>query len=183
MHGLGNNYAALVFSEYCAGITGHVEMFLLAPTALRVFVFHWMNWSQIIFYWSQIFFIEDKYFALKPNIWYKSQTSKNQSIESITWLNLSTRIVWNWFQWYNLNWLQIWPPDGAIFIYYKFVDPMAPLALVPNLTTRCHHLHWLPIWPPDGTTCISCIFDHQVAPIALNANLPTRCSHLHLTNS
>ena len=72
MHRLGNNYAALVFRGYCAGITGQVEM-LLAPTAVRAFVFHWMNWSQIIFYWSQIFFIEAKYFLLKPNILHWSQ--------------------------------------------------------------------------------------------------------------
>ena len=38
-----------------------------------------------------------------------------------------------------------WTPDGATSIDYKFGHPMAPIALVPNLTTRCHHLHWLPI--------------------------------------
>ena len=47
---------------------------------------------------------------------------------------------------------------------------MAPLELVTNLATRCHHLYWfqiwplddyLQIWPPDGTTCITNKFAHQ----------------------
>ena len=85
---------------------------------------------------------------------------RTQGIESITWVNLSTRIVWNWFQWNFLNWLQIWPPDGANCISCKFTHQMAPLALVPYLTTRWHHLHWLQTWPPDVTTCIGSKFDH-----------------------
>ena len=56
---------------------------------------------------------------------------------------------------------------------------MAPLALVPNLTTRWHHLHYLQIWPPDGATCISSKFGHQMAPPALVTNLLTSFSHLH----
>ena len=34
---------------------------------------------------------------------------------------------------------------------------VAPLALVPNLTTRWRHLHELKNWPQDGATCISCM--------------------------
>ena len=60
---------------------------------------------------------------------------------------------------------------------------MAPIALVPYLTTRWHHLHWLQTWPPDSTTWISSKFDHQMAgykfdhqmaPLALLTNLHTR---------
>ena len=94
------------------------------------------------------------------------EAQRTQGIESITWVNISTRIVWNWFQWNYLNWLQIWTPDGATSIDYKFGHPMAPIALVPNLTTRCHHLHWLPIWPLDGATRISYKVGHQMAPLA-----------------
>ena len=73
------------------------------------------------------------------------EAQRTQGIESITWVNLSTRIVSNWFQWNFLNWLQI------------------------CLATRWHHLHWLPIlppdaplaywfqiWPPNGANLISC---------------------------
>ena len=129
------------------------------------------------------------------------EAQRTQGIESITWVNLSTRIVWNWFQWNFLNWLQIWPPDGAtcigcqfchrmhhLHIDSKFDHQMAPLAfflcaLVPYLTTRWHHLHWLQTWPPDGTTWIGSKFDHkmtiykfdhQMAPLALLTNLHTR---------
>ena len=82
------------------------------------------------------------------------EAQRTQGIESITWVNLSTRIVWNWFQWNFLNWLQIWPPDGATCIGCQFCH-------------RMHHLH------------IDSKFDHQMAPIALVANLPTRWRHLH----
>jgi len=118
------------------------------------------------------------------------EAQRTQGIESITWVNLSTRIVWNLFQWNFLNWLQIWPPDCATCIgcqfchrmqpleYWfqiwppdaanciscKFAHQMAPLALVPYLTTRWHHLHWLQTWPPDGTTWISYKFVHQMSP-------------------
>ena len=53
---------------------------------------------------------------------------------------------------------------------------MAPLELVTNLATRCHHLYWfqiwplddyLQIWPPDGTTCITNKFAHQTKSHAL----------------
>ena len=80
------------------------------------------------------------------------EAQRTQGIESITWVNLSTRIVWNWFQSNFLNWLQIWPPDGATCICCQFCH-------------RMHHLH------------IDSKFDHQMAPIALLANLPTRWHH------
>ena len=107
------------------------------------------------------------------------EAQRTQSIQSITWVNLSTRIVWNWFQWNFLNWLQIWTPDGATSIDYKFGHPLAPIALVPNLTTRCNHLHWLLIWPLDGATRISYKVGHQMAPLALVPNLTTRWRRLH----
>ena len=118
------------------------------------------------------------------------EAQRTQNIDSITWVNLSTIIVWNWFQW---NFLQIWPPDGATcngcqFCHWwttctlipiwppdganciscKFAHQMALLSLVPYLTTRWHHLHWLQTWPPDVTTCIgSKFYHHQILPIAL----------------
>ena len=51
---------------------------------------------------------------------------------------------------------------------------MAPLALVPNWTTRLSHLHQLQNYPPDGATCLSCKFGHQLVLLALVANLATR---------
>ena len=60
------------------------------------------------------------------------EAQRTQSVESITWVNLSTRIVWNWFQWNFLKWLQIWPPDGATCISSKFSHQRGPLALVPS---------------------------------------------------
>ena len=123
-----------------------------------------------------------------------SEAQRTQGIESITWVNLSTRIVWNWFQWNFLNWLQIWPPDGAtcigcqfchrmhhLHIDSKFDHQMAPIALVPYLTTRWHHLHWLQTWPPDGTTWISYKFGHQMSPLVLVPNLTTRWLFTNLT--
>ena len=137
------------------------------------------------------------------------EAQRTQGIDFTTWVNLSTRIVWNWFQWNFLNWLQIWPPDGATCIGHwlpilpldaplaywfqiwppdganciscKFAHQMAPLALVPYLTTRWHHLHWLQTWPPDGTTWISCKFGHQMSPLVLDTNLTTRWLFTNLT--
>ena len=80
------------------------------------------------------------------------EAQRTQGIESITWVNLSTRIVWNWFQWNFLNWLQIWPPDGATCIGCQFCH-------------RMHHLH------------IDSKFDHQMAPIALVPYLTTKVVH------
>ena len=129
------------------------------------------------------------------------EAQRTQRIESITWVNLSTIIVWNWFQW---NFLQIWPPDGATcngcqFCHWwttctlipiwppdganciscKFAHQMALLSLVPYLTTRWHHLHWLQTCPPDSTTWISYKFGHQMSPLVLVPNLTTRWRQLH----
>ena len=72
--------------------------------------------------------------------------------------NLATR--WRHLHWLPIlppdaplaYWFQIWPPDGANCISCKFAHQMAPLSLVPYLTTRWHHFHWLQTWPPDGTS-------------------------------
>ena len=77
------------------------------------------------------------------------EAQRTQGIVSITWGNLSTRIVWNWFQWNFMNWLQTWPPDGATCIDYQF----------------CHRMHQL---------YIDSKFDHQMASLALLTNLQTR---------
>ena len=65
-------------------------------------------------------------------------------------------------------------PHGSISS--KFGHHMAPLSLVPNLSTKWGHFQ---IWPPDGATCISSKFCHQMAPHALVPNLATRWHHLH----
>ena len=44
-------------------------------------------------------------------------------------------------RWHHLRELQSWPPDGTTRISHKVVHQMAPLALVPNLTTRWRQLH------------------------------------------
>ena len=44
-------------------------------------------------------------------------------------------------RWHHLRELQSWPPDGTTRNSHKVVHQMAPLALVPNLTTRWCQLH------------------------------------------
>ena len=107
------------------------------------------------------------------------EAQRTQGIDSISWVNLSARIVQDWFQWHYLNWLQIWSPDGATWISSKFGHQMAPLALVQNLVTRSRHLHSFPIWSSDGATCINSKFGHQMAPLELVPNSVTRWHHLH----
>ena len=63
-------------------------------------------------------------------------------------------------------------PHGSISS--KFGHHMAPLSLVPNLSTKWGHFQ---IWPPDGATCISSKFCHKMAPRALVPNLATRWGH------
>ena len=70
-------------------------------------------------------------------------------------------------------------PEIDSVTWIKFINNMAPLALVAYLATRWRHSHWLQIWPPDGATCIGSKFGHQMAPLALVANLDTRWNHLH----
>ena len=69
------------------------------------------------------------------------EAQRTQGIDSISWINLSARIVQDWFQWHCLNWLQIWSPYGATWISSKFGHQIAPVALVQNLVTRWCHLH------------------------------------------
>ena len=78
------------------------------------------------------------------------EAQRTQGIDSITWVNLSARILQNWFRQYYLNCLQVWPPDGA-----------------PNIL--------LQIWPLGRGTCISHKLGHDVTP---NTSL-TKRHHLH----
>ena len=57
------------------------------------------------------------------------EAQRTQGIDSISWVNHSARIVQDWFQWHFLNWLQIWSPDGAIWITSKFGHQIAPHCL------------------------------------------------------
>ena len=59
-----------------------------------------------------------------------------------------------------VGWLQIWPPDGATCIDYKF-----------------HHQ--LQLWPLGGATCIGWKLGHQVVPLAFVQHLVIRWRHLH----
>ena len=96
-----------------------------------------------------------------------SEAQRTQGIEFINWVNFSARRVQNWFQWYYMDWSQVWPPDDATCIYYKFDLPVAvlasvyklghqgaPLALIENWVTKWPHLHSFKIWPSGGATCI-----------------------------
>ena len=69
------------------------------------------------------------------------EAQRTQGIDSISWVNLSARIVQDWFQLHYLNWLQIWWPDGTTLISSKFGHQIAPLALVQNLVIRWSHLN------------------------------------------
>ena len=44
-------------------------------------------------------------------------------------------------KWHHLHQLQIWPPDGALSISYKFGHQIAPLALLASMANRRRHLH------------------------------------------
>ena len=81
---------------------------------------------------------------------------------------------------HHLNWLQIWPPDGATCIDYKFSHQVALLASVAILATRWCHLHQLKIRPQSGTTCIRSKFGHQMAPHAMVPKLAIRWRHLQM---
>ena len=50
---------------------------------------------------------------------------------------------------HHLNWLQIWPPDGATCIDYKFSLQVALLASAAFLAIRWCHLS-VENWPPSG---------------------------------
>ena len=69
---------------------------------------------------------------------------------------------------HHLNWLQIWPSDGATCIDYKLSHQVALVASVVILTTSWCHLHQLKIGPPCATTCICSKFGHKVVPLALH---------------
>ena len=83
------------------------------------------------------------------------EAQRTQGIDSTFWVNLSARIVQDWFlelvanlvtRWRHLNYFQIWSPDGATcinsnWIIYKFGHQIGPFALVQNLVTRWRHLH------------------------------------------
>ena len=81
---------------------------------------------------------------------------------------------------HHLNWLQIWPPDDATCIDYKFSHQMASLASVVIFATRWCHSHQLKIGPPSDTTCICSKLGHQVAPLALVPKLAIRWRHLQI---
>ena len=55
-------------------------------------------------------------------------------IESVTWIKLGNNMAPHTLvanlatRWRHLHKLQIWPPDGATCISYKFGHQMAPLA-------------------------------------------------------
>ena len=87
------------------------------------------NFHNSIAYWRQMWQILSQIVlcgwlcSYEWGSWFVSARDRLEVLPSQAW-------VQNWFQWYNLNWLQVWPPDGATSI-------------------------WLQIWPPGGRTCIS----------------------------
>ena len=82
------------------------------------------------------------------------EAQRTQGIDSKTWVNLSARIVQNWFQCLYLNWWQVWP----LVFDYKFDHLVALLASATNLVTRECHLHQLTVGSTSGTTYISLIW-------------------------
>ena len=82
------------------------------------------------------------------------EAQRTQGIDSKTWVNLSARIVQNWFQCLYLNWWQVWP----LVFDYKFGHLVALLASATNLVTRECHLHQLKVGSTSGTTYISLIW-------------------------
>ena len=82
--------------------------------------------------------------------------------------------------WHHLNWLQIWPLDGATCHLQE--DNFAIWSLIhcfQILATTWRYLQWLQICSTGGATCISCKFGHQVAQLALVQHLVIRWRHLH----
>ena len=84
--------------------------------------------------------------------------------------------------WHYLNWLQIWPQDGATFhlqadlcfisMYRVYLKGRYNV-----LNFTWHHLNWLQIWSPGGATSNSCklalitSLHHLHCLIALNCPL------------
>ena len=86
--------------------------------------------------------------------------------------------------WHHLNWLQIWPLDGATCHLQE--DNFAIWSLIhcfQILATTWRYLQWLQICSTGGATCISCKFGHQVAQLALVQHLVIRWRHLHCFQS
>ena len=86
--------------------------------------------------------------------------------------------------WHHLNWLQIWPLDGATCHLQE--DNFAIWSLVhcfQILATTWRYLQWLQICSTGGATCISCKFGHQVAQNALVQHLVIMWRHLHCFQS
>ena len=77
-----------------------------------------------------------------PGYWVSDLNYLVDQIEFVTILdNSSFRLNYLGLLCHHLNWLQIWPPDGATCIDCKFGHKMAPHALVSNFPTRLSHLH------------------------------------------
>ena len=144
--------------------------------------------------WSQVQRIRERHCCCQPflpwlnSVWsvHKSKHCQRHNGPRVLtlWLELSLQLIKRMpltlvpnlaTKWHHLHKLQIWPPDGATCICYKFGHQMAPLTLVTNLVTRWRHLHQLQIWPPDGTTCIS--LHHLHCLIALNYPLGIISQH------
>ena len=88
---------------------------------LEYFLFHILCWS-----------------VIKKTL---PEAQLTQGVESITWVNLSTRIVWNWFQWNFLNWLQFCHQMALLALVANFATVCTTCILIPNLTTRWRQLH------------------------------------------
>ena len=69
---------------------------------------------------------------------------------------------------HHLNWLQIWPPDGATCIDYKSISCNFGHKVVPPASVK----NWATKQPSN--TCIHSKFGHQVAPLALVPKLAIR---------
>ena len=75
---------------------------------------------------------------------------------------------------HHLNWLQIWPPDGATCIDYKSISCNFGHKVVPPASVK----NWATKQPSN--TCIHSKFGHQVAPLALVPKLAIRWQHFQM---
>ena len=100
----------------------------------------------------------------KSNI---ARGTTDPEIDSVTWIQICTSFqcsndrVCLTITWHYLNWLQIWPQDGAtchlqadlcfILMYRVYLKGRYNV-----LNFTWHHLNWLHFWSPRGATSNSC---------------------------
>ena len=114
-------------------------------------------------------------------MWKRRHKSLNLDLQNIKSSKINFEYEKDWFQCHYLNWLQVWPPDGATSILLQICLPSGGtyISYKPGLVGGATCMYQLTISLQSGKSCISLKFGHQVAPLAFVPKLSTRLGHLH----